>query len=65
MPFTDVSLAVHLTIGAELMLIAVEKLIPVSQKVLPLGGDHAMQIGMLLAMTVGATEVIVAIHSMA
>ena len=64
MPIIEVSLAVQLTIGAELVLVGAEKLIPLCRKVLPLGGDHATQIGMLLAISIGVTEVISAIHVM-
>jgi hypothetical protein len=58
-----VSPAIRLTIGGELVLVSAEKLAPVLQGVLPLGGDHATQIGMLLAMSVGLTEVIAALSS--
>jgi hypothetical protein len=65
MAVIEVSLAIHLTIGAELVLVSIEKLIPMSRKVLPLGGDHPTQIGMLLAMSVGVTQVITSLQSMA
>ena len=54
---SEVSTAIRLALGSELILVSLEKLVPGFQGVLPLGGDEATQVGMLLALSVGLTEV--------
>ena len=54
----DLPTLIRFALGCELLLVAVEKLVPSTHGVLPLGGDHGMQIGMLLVMTVGLSEII-------
>ena len=57
MPMNGLSELIQLTLGFELVLVGVEKLVPRACAILPLGGDHPTQIGMLLVLAIGLSEV--------